>query len=71
MDSFLKHIIRARRCTSLGHNDADADPVDPALLVPPLLCCEVIHTPAETRFLARARVAWPRGLASVSDAAPR
>ena len=43
------------QCTSLGHAAGDADPVPHDRLAPPLLCCEVIHTPAETKFLAAAR----------------
>ena len=42
------------QCTSLGHGAGDPDPVPHDLLVPPLLCCEVIHTPADTAFLLAA-----------------
>jgi len=43
------------QCTSLGHDEKDAPPVELQRLVPPLVCAEVIHTPLETCFLAAAR----------------
>ena len=47
----------AVQCTNQGHEAADADPCPLEVLRPPLLCAEVIHTPAETRWLAAARAA--------------
>jgi shikimate dehydrogenase len=43
------------QCTSLGHEASDPDPVPRDLLRPPLVCCEVVHTPEETAFLRAAR----------------
>ena len=37
------------------HNSTDPDPVPRDLLRPPLVCCEVVHTPEETAFLRAAR----------------
>lgn len=51
----LKDVDVLIQCTSLGHAPGDPDPVPCDLLKPPLVCCEVVHTPEETAFLKAAR----------------
>ena len=55
LPSSLSDVDVLIQCTSLGHNTTDPDPVPRDLLRPPLVCCEVVHTPEETAFLRAAR----------------
>ena len=55
------------------HNSTDPTPCPRDLLRPPLVCCEVVHTPEETAFLraARERGCDTRGDAHAERAARR
>ena len=55
MPSSLNDVDVLVQCTSLGHEASDPDPIPRDLLRPPLVCCEVVHTPEETAFLRAAR----------------